>query len=113
MTFQRNTYRIFFIILWLVLFGALLKRDYFISSIDINEEQIIKRSREESFAGIYFQNERIGFVKNRLTESGSDAYILYQDAFLYLNILNESYPIDMRIEATLGLDMRLDRKSVV
>ncbi len=107
MTFQRNTYRIFFIILWLVLFGALLKRDYFISSIDINEEQIIKRSREESFAGIYFQNERIGFVKNRLTESGSDAYLLYQDAFLYLNILNESHPIDMRIEATLGLDMRL------
>jgi hypothetical protein len=103
----RNTFRFFFIILWIVLFGALLKRDYFIKSIDIREEQIIKRSREESFAGIYFQNERIGYVKNRLTASGSDGYVLYQDAFLYLNILNESHLVDMRIKASLSPGMRL------
>ena len=107
LTFPKHSIRIFFIIIWVLLFGALLKRDYFIKSIDIREEQIIKRGREESFAGIYFQNERIGFVKNRLTESGSDEYILYQDAFLYLNILNESHPVDMRIKATLSRDMLL------
>ncbi len=107
MTFPRNTFRIFFIILWIVLFGALLKREYFIKSIDRREEQIIKRGREESFAGIYFQNERIGYVKNRLTDSGSDGYVLYQDAFLYLNILNESHPVDMRIKASLSPDMLL------
>ena len=107
MNFPRNTFRFFFIILWIVLFGALLKRDYFIKSIDIREEQIIKRSREESFAGIYFQNERIGYVKNRLTASGSDGYVLYQDAFLYLNILNESHLVDMRIKASLSPGMRL------
>lgn len=107
MTFPRNTFRIFFIILWIVLFGALLKREYFIKSIDRREEQIIKRGREESFAGIYFQNERIGYVKNRLTASGSDGYVLYQDAFLYLNILNESHPVDMRIKASLSPDMLL------
>jgi len=102
-----NTIRIFFIILWVILFGALLKRDYFIKSIDIREEQIIRRGREESFAGIYFQNDRIGYVKNRLTESASDEYVLYQDAFLYLNILNESHPVDMRIKATLSRGMLL------
>ena len=107
MTSPKNTIRIFFIILWILLFGALLKRDYFIKSIDIREEQVINRSREESFAGIYFQNERIGYVKNRLTVSGSDGYILYQDAFLYLNILNESHPVDMRIKAKLSPDMLL------
>ena len=107
MTFPKHSIRIFFIILWIILFGALLKRDYFIKSIEIREEQIIKRGREESFAGIYFQNERIGFVKNRLTESGPDEYILYQNAFLYLNILNESHPVDMRIKATLSRDMLL------
>jgi hypothetical protein len=107
LTFPKHSLRILFIILWVILFGALLKRDYFIKTIDIREKQIIKRGMEESFAGIYFQNERIGFVKNRLTESGSDEYILNQDAFLYLNILNESHPVDMRIKATLGRDMLL------
>ena len=107
MTFSKYSIRVLFIIIWVLLFGALLKRDYFIRSIDIREEQAIKRSREESFAGIYFQNERIGFVKNRLTESGPDGYILYQHAFLNLNILNESHPVDMRIRATLSSNMLL------
>ena len=107
MTFPKNTIRIAFIIIWVILFGALLKRDYFIKSIDVREDQTIKRGKEESFAGIYFQRERIGFVKNRLTESGTDEYILYQDAFLYLNILNESHPVDMRVKATLTRDMLL------
>jgi hypothetical protein len=107
LTFPKNTIRIAFIIIWVILFGALLKRDYFIKSIDVREDQTIKRGREESFAGIYFQRERIGFVKNRLTESGTDEYILYQDAFLYLNILNESHPVDMRVKATLTRDMLL------
>jgi len=107
LTFPKNTIRIAFIIIWVILFGALLKRDYFIKSIDVREDQTITRGREESFAGIYFQRERIGFIKNRLTESGTDEYILYQDAFLYLNILNESHPVDMRVKATLTRDMLL------
>jgi hypothetical protein len=107
LTLSKNTIRIVFIIIWVILFGALLKRDYFIKSIDIKEEQVIKRGREESFAGIYFQRERIGFVKNRLSESGSDEYVLHQDAFLYLNILNESHPVNMRVRATLTRDMLL------
>jgi hypothetical protein len=107
LTLPKNTIRIFFIIIWVILFAALLKRDYFIKSIDINEEQVIKRGREESFAGIYFQRERIGFVKNRLTGSSADEYVLHQDAFLYLNILNESHPVDMRVKATLTREMLL------
>ena len=107
MTLPRHSIRILFIILWVLLFGALLKRDYFIKSLDIREGQIIKRGREETFSGIYFQNERIGFVKNRLVANGPHEYILSQDAFLYLNILNENHPVDMRIRATLDKDMLL------
>ena len=107
MILPKNTIRIAFIIIWVILFGALLKRDYFIKTIDVREDQVIKRGREESFAGIYFQKERIGFVRNRLTESGSDEYVLYQDAFMYLNILNESHPVDMRVKATLTRGMLL------
>jgi hypothetical protein len=107
LTLPKNSFRILFIIIWIILFGALLKRDYFIKSIDIKEEQIVKRAKEESFAGIYFQRERIGYVKNRLTESGPAEYTLFQDAYLYLNILNESHPVDMRVKATLNRNMQL------
>ena len=107
MTLPKNSIRIVFIIIWVILFGVLLKRDYFIKSIDIREEQTLKRGKEESFAGIYFQRERIGFVKNKLSESGSEEYLLQQDAFLYLNILNESHPVDMRVKATLTREMLL------
>ena len=107
MTLSKNTIRIAFLIVWVILFGALLKRDFFIKSVDVREAQIIRSGREESFAGIYFQDERIGFVKNRLVESAEDEYTLYQDAFLYLNILNESHPVDMRIKATLNGDLLL------
>ncbi len=107
MTLPKHSIRILFIIIWVILFGALMKRDYFIRTIDVREKQVIKRGREESFAGIYFQNERIGFVKNRLVENGPDEYILHQDAFLSLNILNESHPVDMKIRATLSRDMLL------
>ena len=107
MKLPQNTFRIALIIVWVILFGAILKRDYFIKSIDVREAQILKRGREESFAGIYFKNERIGFVKNRLAESAADEFTLFQDAFLSLNILNESHPVDMRLKATLTGDMLL------
>jgi hypothetical protein len=103
----KNSIRIIFIVTWVILFGALLKRDYFIKSIEIREEQTIKRGKEESFAGIYFQREIIGYVKNKLSKSDSDEYILQQGAFLYLNILNESHPVDMRVKATLTREMLL------
>ena len=107
MKLPKNSIRIIFIVTWVILFGALLKRDYFIKSIEIREEQTIKRGKEESFAGIYFQRERIGYVKNKLSKSDTDEYILQQDAFLYLNILNESHPVDMRVKATLTREMLL------
>jgi len=107
LSLPKNSIRIVLIIVWVILFGALLKRDYFIKSIDVREEQTIKRGREESFAGIYFQRERIGYVKNKLSESGSNEYVLHQNAFLYLNILNESHPVDMRVKATLTREMLL------
>ena len=107
MKLPKNSIRIIFIVTWVILFGALLKRDYFIKSIEIREEQTIKRGKEESFAGIYFQRERIGYVKNKLSKSDTNEYILQQDAFLYLNILNESHPVDMRVKATLTREMLL------
>ncbi|MBU0675290.1 MAG: transglutaminase domain-containing protein [Proteobacteria bacterium] len=100
------TLRVGVIILWVVLFGRLLQRDYFVRSLDLREEAVIKQAREESFSGIYFQEARIGYVKNRLspTESG---FTLTQEAYMILNILEQNHPVNLSVSAELTPEMLL------
>ena len=86
---------------WAILFGQLLNRDYFVRTLDIRESQAIKRGSEESFLGIYFKQERIGYVKNRMVEKDDSSAVLYQDAVLHLNILETTYPVVMYLQAEL------------
>ena len=60
--------RALILVVWAILFGQLLSRDYFVKTLDIRESQAIQRGREESFLGIYFKQERIGYVKNRMVK---------------------------------------------
>ncbi len=93
--------KIFFLIAWVALFGMLLQRDYFVKALDIKEEQVLKRGREESFLGIYFRDERIGYVKHKLIPLESGDFKLFQNAYLLLNIVNQQHPVRMNIEAEI------------
>jgi len=93
--------RVMILATWAILFGQLLNRDYFVKTLDIRETQAIKRGREESFLGIYFKQERIGYVKNRMVGKDDGGAVLYQDAVLHLNILETTYPVNMHLEAEL------------
>jgi len=95
------------VLVCLVLFGMLLRRDYFVSNPESREAAVLRKSREESFTGVYFQNSRIGYVKQRLVPQADHDLQLTQDAFLRLNILEEEHPVDLQIRATLAADMRL------
>ena len=106
---RKTMVRLLIIIIWLVLLGALLERDYFVETLDLKEARLIKRSREESFSGIYFQKERIGYVKNRLIETEPGRFKMYQEAFLLLNILDENHPVSLRVEADLTEDLLLEK----
>ena len=86
---------------WAILFGQLLNRDYFVKTLDIRVTQAIQRGREESFLGIYFKQERIGYVKNRMVGKDNGGSVLYQDAVLHLNILETTYPVNMHLQAEL------------
>ena len=89
------------LVTWAILFGQLLNRDYFVKTLDIRETQAIQRGREETFMGIYFKQERIGYVKNRMVEKDDGSAVLYQDAVLHLNILETTYPVVMYLQAEL------------
>ena len=93
--------RIMILATWAILFGQLLSRDYFVKTLDIRETQAIQRGREESFLGIYFKQERIGYVKNRMITNDDGGGVLYQNAILNLNILEKTYPVEMYLEAEL------------
>jgi hypothetical protein len=100
--------RLLFLLLWLVLFGALLQRELFVKQIDLREAQVIKKAQETDFVGIYFHNQRIGYVKNRLTaNTETSGFTLAQDAILHLNILGETHRIRMQIAAGLTTTLLL------
>ena len=105
---KKNRVQLFIILIWMILFGMLLQRDYFIESLEIQEEEIVKKGRQESFQGIYFQNDRIGYVKNRLSPKKDGGYALAQKAYLRLNILEQDLPVEMDVEADLNAQMRLE-----
>lgn len=95
------------LLLWAILFGLLLRRDYFIRTLETHEAQVIKKGREESFAGVYFHDSRIGYVKDRLVPTADGNYHLSQEAYLRLNILEQVHPVRLRIEAGLASDLKL------
>ena len=99
--------RLTLLAVWAVLFTMLLQRDYFIRTLETREAQVIQKGKQESFSGVYFRDQRIGYVKNRLVPLDSGGYHLSQEAYLRLNILEEIHPVNLRVEADLASDMKL------
>ena len=98
----KKLFRIIIPIVWLILFGRLLSRDYFIEKLEIRETQAIQRGLEETYMGIYFQKERIGYVKNHMVNEGPNVFTINQEAVMNLNILDKTYPIKMNLIAELN-----------
>lgn len=104
---KKNLLRVALLLLWALLFGLLLRRDYFIRTLETREAQVIKKGREESFSGVYFRDQRIGYVKNRLVPEPDGSFRLSQEAYLRLNILEQRHPVNLKVNAVLESDMRL------
>lgn len=103
----KNIAKIIIVVVWMVLFGLLLRRDYFIKTLDTMAAQILQRDREESFSGIYFKEDRIGYVKNRLVPENDGGYHLGQEAYIVLNIMGQSHPVHLLVNASLDPTMLL------
>lgn len=91
---------------WFLLLGLLLGRSLFIEEIDRHELQVIEDTRQERYYGVWFQHRRIGYVAETLKPDGSDV-ILHQKAYILLNVLETTQPVDMKVTA------RLDQKLVL
>jgi hypothetical protein len=96
------TGKIAVILVWAALFIALLQRDYFIKRLDIHENEVLEKAGQESYAGVFFKGERIGYVKNVLRPQGDGFIRLTQHAVLNLLVLQKNYPVQMEVEARLS-----------
>jgi hypothetical protein len=92
---------------WLVLFGLLLKRDIFISTISPKETLLIEQAEREDYQGIYFQGRRIGYAVTTYSPHKDRTQTLEQRARMNLNVAGSINTIDLRLKALLGPDGRL------
>lgn len=93
--------RLIIIIVWIGLLSLLVGRNIFIPKLDTDVSSALAKAREESFYGVWFQDQRIGYVENRIQPKGQGAFALVQRALLRLNILNQTRQIDMVLKANL------------
>lgn len=95
------TLRIMIVVVTSLLFAHVLLRDYFVESLQVYEQEVVARSSEESFQGIYFRGQHIGYVRNMLAVQDDLTIQLAQEAFLNLNILGETHAVRMKGTARL------------
>lgn len=103
MSRQALFWRGMILLLWLVALALLLSRDFLVEELEVRADAALERDRETTFAGVYLQEQRIGFVRSRLTpEPAADRLRLQQEAFLRLNIMGEQQPVRLELTALLS-----------
>ena len=99
--------RITVILTWVILIILMLDRDVFVPSMQTRTAEVMEASRGKSFTGVYFKNQRIGYVKQQIEPTAGSDLQLVQEAFLRLNIMEEEHPVRLLIRATLSDQMVL------
>ena len=95
------------LLVWLVLFVLLLKRDYFIETIAIDESAAIARAEREEYQGIYFHDRKIGHVASTFEPLADGRLRLNQQGRMILNVAGGRHLIDLRLSAVITADSRL------
>lgn len=89
------------VIIWLGLLAALLGRDFFIREVDLRQEEIVARGRQESYMGVYFNKQRMGYVMTR-TQADAETVQVEQEGILRLQILGTEHPLRLAGTAQLS-----------
>jgi len=90
------------IICWVVLFALLLKRDVFIDTITIKENQILRQAESEEYQSIYFKDSKIGHVFSSYSSGPDSSLLLRQSASMKLHVAGTVQDIELELLATLA-----------
>jgi transglutaminase-like putative cysteine protease len=95
------------ILLWFVLFGMLLQRDFFVRTIDPREAVALERAEKTEFQSIYLKDEKIGYVENQFLPEPDERLRIRQNAVMQLNISGQLHPVSLELDGLLGAQNNL------
>lgn len=89
-------------IIWFLLLGLLLHRDFFVRTLDTREVMALERDRRIEYQSIYFKDDKIGYVENQFLPQDDQTLRIKQQARMQLMISGQNHPVELDLDALLG-----------
>ena len=89
-------------IIWFLLLGLLLHRDFFVRTLDTREVMALERDRRVEYQSIYFKDDKIGYVENQFLPQDNQTLRIKQQARMQLMISGQNHPVELDLDALLG-----------
>ena len=99
--------KFFVLCCWLALLLFLVQRDFFVSTLESDEQATLIQAKYQQYYGVYLQNKRIGYIMEDVRPDGENSLRIHQEASLRLKVLNSVQPIKMNLTATVGNGLQL------
>jgi len=90
------------VLVWVLLIGLLLRRDFFVQTLDTREAVALERDRRVEYQSIYFKNQKIGYVEHQYLPLDDQRLMIKQHARMQLQISEMTHPVELHLEARLG-----------
>ncbi|MGW8193811.1 MAG: transglutaminase-like domain-containing protein [Desulforhopalus sp.] len=104
-------FRLAVTMVWLVFLTLLVKRELFVVKVSPGEQQILEQAAREEYQGVYFQNQKIGYVINQYRPGEDETIFLDQKALMNLNVGHVTQRIELHLQAVLNSDATLENFS--
>ncbi|CAK8719621.1 Transglutaminase-like domain-containing protein [Candidatus Electrothrix laxa] len=92
---------------WLALLIFLVQQDFFISTLESDEQATLLQAKYQQYYGVYLQDKRIGYIMEDIRPEGENSLRILQEASLRLKVLNSVQPIKMNLSAMVGNGLQL------
>lgn len=90
------------VLVWVLLIGLLLRRDFFVQTLDTREAIALERDRRVEYQSIYFKDQKIGYVEHQYLPLDDQRMMIKQHARMQLQISEMTHPVELNLEARLG-----------
>ncbi|MDU9050587.1 MAG: transglutaminase-like domain-containing protein [Candidatus Electrothrix sp. Rat3] len=99
--------KFFVLCCWIALLVFLVQRDFFVSTLESNEQAALIQAKYQQYYGVYLKDKRIGYIMEDVRPDGENSLRILQEASLRLKVLNSVQPIKMNLTATVGNGLQL------
>jgi hypothetical protein len=100
-------FKVFVVCCWLALLVFLVQRDFFVSTLESDEQATLIQAKYQQYYGVHLNDKRIGYIMEDVRPDGENGLRILQEASLRLKVLNSVQPIKMNLTATVGNGLQL------